>query len=47
MRFEAWRLGSRVVLVALLSAVAACSRGPRDLLFVYSGDCQGYVEPCG
>jgi hypothetical protein len=28
-------------------ASAACSRAPRELLFVYSGDCQGYVEPCG
>ena len=47
MRFDARRLGFWALLVAALSAAAACSRSPHELLFVYSGDCQGYIEPCG
>lgn len=45
MRFE------RVVwwMFAVLGVAAAgCGGDRRDtLLVVYSGDCQGYIEPCG
>lgn len=40
-----WRAGAAVA-VTLVAGVA-CNRAPRELLFIYSGDCQGYVEPCG
>lgn len=46
MRFDRRRWGACTVVAAMLAG-AACSRAPRELLLVYSGDCQGYVEPCG
>ena len=33
-------------LLALMLAAAGCGRST-DLLLVYSGDCQGYLDPCG
>lgn len=47
MRFGGRRGMAAAAAALALVASAACSRAPRELLFVYSGDCQGYVEPCG
>jgi len=35
--------------IAALLAVSGfgCAKPKSDLLFVYSGDVQGYLEPCG
>jgi hypothetical protein len=38
------------LLVALLAsglAAAGCAKRSDELLVVYSGDCQGYLDPCG
>jgi hypothetical protein len=35
-------LGAAVLLLGV-----ACSRPQQDLLVVLSGDCEGYLEPCG
>lgn len=38
-----------ILLVALALVGLGCSAPPDDteLLLVYSGDCKGYIEPCG
>jgi hypothetical protein len=42
----AWVRG--LVLVLGLVGAAGCGKRPSgDLLLVYSGDCQGYLDPCG
>lgn len=35
------------VFVSFLSFLGACQRSEPELLVVYSGDGQGYIEPCG
>lgn len=35
-------LGATVLLLGV-----ACSRPHEELLVVFSGDCEGYLEPCG
>jgi hypothetical protein len=44
MRWRDWRifLGGLALCLG-----AGCSRPHDDLLVVYSGDCEGYLEPCG
>ena len=42
-----WGLALTLVLLVLVGV--GCSAKPDDaeLLLVYSGDCKGYIEPCG
>jgi len=36
------------VAIGVGAGAMGCAKKPQsDLLFVYSGDCQGYLEPCG
>lgn len=32
---------------AAILATAGCGKRQSDLLVVYTGDCQGYLDPCG
>lgn len=36
-----------LLLLGMLGALGACQRGEPELLVVYSGDGQAYLEPCG
>lgn len=40
-----WKLGGW--LAAALVVISGCGDPRPSLLVVYSGDCQGYIEPCG
>ncbi len=33
--------------LAVLGLIAGCDKRSGEFLLVYSGDCQGYIEPCG
>jgi hypothetical protein len=33
--------------IAVLLGAAGCGNHHGDLLVVYTGDCQGYLDPCG
>ena len=45
--WERLRKGSEVFLLGGLVLLGACQRSQPELLVVYSGDGQAYIEPCG
>lgn len=40
-------MGSTLVGAALLLGTSGCTDRRSQVLLVYSGDCQAYIEPCG
>jgi hypothetical protein len=41
-----WRRPWMAALLVSLLMASGCSKS-QDLLLLYSGDCQGYLDPCG
>ena len=47
-RMRAGRKILTTIAIAIVAGAFGCAKQPKsDMLFVYSGDCQGYLEPCG